>query len=152
MESTKDQISGVHSLIKKKNIQIIDLKFNDLPGLWQHFSIPASELNGATDPKSGIWGEGIGFDGSSIRGFQKIQESDMVLFPDAVTAVTDPVCEVPTLSIICNVFDPVTKDAYTRDPRFIAQKAEAYLKSTGIADESFWGPEYEFFLFDDVRY
>ena len=151
-EVTKEQIAGVHSLIKKKNIQIVDLKFNDLPGLWQHFSLPASELNGSTDPKSGIWSEGIGFDGSSIRGFQKIQESDMVLYLDAATAVTDPVCEVPTLSIICNVFDPVTKEAYTRDPRFIAQKAEEYLKSTGIADQSFWGPEYEFFLFDDVRY
>ena len=149
---TKEQINGVHSLIKKKNIQIIDLKFNDLPGLWQHFSIPASELSDSPDPKSGIWSEGIGFDGSSIRGFQKIQESDMVLYLDAATAVTDPVCEVPTLSIICNVFDPVTKEAYTRDPRFIAQKAEEYLKSTGIADQSFWGPEYEFFLFDDVRY
>jgi glutamine synthetase len=152
IELTKEQISGVHALIKKKNIQIVDLKFNDLPGLWQHFSIPASELNGSTDPKSGIWSEGIGFDGSSIRGFQKIQESDMLLYLDTSTAVVDPVCEVPTLSIICDVFDPINKQAYTRDPRFIARKAEMYLKSTGIADESFWGPEYEFFLFDDVRY
>jgi len=151
-EVTKEQISGVHSLIKKKNIEIVDLKFNDLPGLWQHFSIPASELNGSTDPRSGIWSEGIGFDGSSIRGFQKIQESDMLLYLDTATAVVDPVCDVPTLSIICDVFDPLTKQAYTRDPRFIAHKAEEYLKSTGIADTSFWGPEYEFFLFDDVRY
>ncbi len=149
---TKEQIHGVHALIKKKNIQIVDLKFNDLPGLWQHFSIPAAELNGSTDPKSGIWSEGIGFDGSSIRGFQKIQESDMLLYLDTTTAVLDPVCEVPTLSIICDVFDPLSKKAYSRDPRFIAQKAEEYLKSTGIADESYWGPEYEFFLFDDVRY
>ncbi|MCX6690507.1 MAG: glutamine synthetase beta-grasp domain-containing protein, partial [Methanoregula sp.] len=147
---TKEQISEVHALIKKKNIQIVDLKFNDLPGLWQHFSIPASELNSSSDPKSGIWSEGIGFDGSSIRGFQKIQESDMLLYLDTSTAVVDPACEVPTLSIICNVFDPLTKQPYTRDPRFIAQKAEEYLKSTGIADTSFWGPEYEFFLFDDV--
>lgn len=151
-EKTKEQISSVHALIKKKNIQIVDLKFNDLPGLWQHFSIPASELNGSTDPKSGIWSEGIGFDGSSIRGFQKIQESDMLLYLDTSTAVVDPVCDIPTLSIICDVYDPISKQAYTRDPRFIARKAEAYLKSTGIADESFWGPEYEFFLFDDVRY
>jgi glutamine synthetase len=149
---TKEQIGTVHSLIKKKDIKIVDLKFNDLPGLWQHFSIPATELSESLDPKSGIWTEGIGFDGSSIRGFQKIQESDMLLYLDTSTAVVDPVCEIPTMSIICDVFDPLTKKAYTRDPRFIAQKAEEYLKSTGIADTSFWGPEYEFFLFDDVRY
>lgn len=149
---TKDQINTIQSLIKKKDLRIVDLKFNDLPGLWQHFSIPAAELMESTDPKSGIWSDGIGFDGSSIRGFQKIQESDMLLYLDPATAVVDPVCEVPTLSLICDVFDPINKQAYTRDPRFIARKAEEYLKSTGIADTSFWGPEYEFFLFDDVRY
>ena len=149
---TKEQISAVNALIKKNHIKIVDLKFNDLPGLWQHFSIPATELNGSTSPDAGIWAEGIGFDGSSIRGFQKIQESDMLLYLDTATAVVDPVCEIPTVSIICDVYDPVTKSAYTRDPRYIAQKAEAYLKSTGIADKSFWGPEYEFFLFNDVRF
>ncbi len=149
---TKEQISSVNALIKKNHIKIVDLKFNDLPGLWQHFSIPATELNGSTSPDAGIWAEGIGFDGSSIRGFQKIQESDMLLYLDTATAVVDPVCEIPTVSIICDVYDPVTKSAYTRDPRYIAQKAEAYLKSTGIADKSFWGPEYEFFLFNDVRF
>jgi glutamine synthetase len=149
---TKEQISTVNSLIKKRGLQIVDLKFNDLPGLWQHFSIPATELNGSTSPDSGIWAEGIGFDGSSIRGFQKIQESDMLLFLDTATAVVDPICEVPTLSIICDVYDPVTKTAYTRDPRYIAQKAEEYLRTTGIAETSFWGPEYEFFLFNDVRF
>ncbi|MFA5331413.1 MAG: type I glutamate--ammonia ligase [Methanoregula sp.] len=149
---TKEQISSVHSLIKKNDIKIVDLKFNDLPGLWQHFSIPASELSGATSPDAGIWAEGIGFDGSSIRGFQKIQESDMLLYPDTSTAVVDPICEVPTASIICDVYDPVNKSSYTRDPRFIAKKAEEYLKSTGIADKSFWGPEYEFFIFNDVRF
>jgi glutamine synthetase len=149
---TKEQVSSVGSLIKKKDLRIVDFKFNDLPGLWQHFSIPAQELAKETDPSSGIWTEGIGFDGSSIRGFQKIQESDMVLYLDPSTAVVDPVCEVPTLSIVCNVFDPINKEAYSRDPRYIAQKAEAYLKTTGIGDESFWGPEYEFFLFDNVRY
>ena len=149
---TKEEIAGIHSLVKKKNLRVVDLKFNDLPGLWQHFSIPASELDGATDPGSGIWAEGIGFDGSSIRGFQKIQESDMNLYLDTSTAVVDPVCEVPTLSIICDVFDPITRQAYTRDPRFIARKAKKYLASTGVGDTSYWGPEYEFFLFDDVRY
>ncbi|MFA6363918.1 type I glutamate--ammonia ligase [Methanoregula sp.] len=149
---TKEQINSVHTLIKKNDIKIVDLKFNDLPGLWQHFSIPATELSSSTSPDAGIWAEGIGFDGSSIRGFQKIQESDMLLYLDTATAVVDPVCEIPTVSIICNVYDPVNKSAYTRDPRYIAQKAEAYLKSTGIADKSFWGPEYEFFIFNDVRY
>ena len=149
---TKEQIGNVHSLIKKNNLKIVDFKFNDLPGLWQHFSIPASELLDAKDPGAGIWADGIGFDGSSIRGFQKIQESDMVLHLDTSTAVVDPACEVPTASIICNVFDPINKKAYSRDPRYIAQKAEEYLKTTGIADTSYWGPEYEFFLFDDVKY
>ncbi len=150
--TTKAEINNVQSLIKKNNLKIVDFKFNDLPGLWQHFSIPAKELLDSSDPNAGIWSDGIGFDGSSIRGFQKIQESDMVLYLDTKTAVVDPACEVPTASIICNVFDPINKVAYTRDPRFIAQKAEEYLKSTGIADTSYWGPEYEFFLFDDVKY
>jgi glutamine synthetase len=138
--------------VKEKHIEIVDLKFNDLPGLWQHFSIPSSELTDIDDPTRGIWIDGIGFDGSSIRGFQKIQESDMILMPDPNTAVIDPVCEIPTLSIICGIYDPLTKKPYTRDPRFIAQKAEKYLKSTGIADTSYWGPEMEFFIFDDVRF
>lgn len=138
--------------IKENDIKIVDLKFNDLPGLWQHFSIPASELTDIDDPTRGIWVDGIGFDGSSIRGFQKIQESDMVLIPDPETAVIDPICEVPTLSIICDIYDPLTKQPYTRDPRYIAKKAERYLKSTGIADTSYWGPEMEFFIFDDVRF
>src|SRR3989338_1220681 len=119
----------VKRFVQKNKIQVVDFKFNDLPGLWQHFSIPAQELLG-----DNIWTDGIGFDGSSIRGFQKIQESDMILMPDPGTAVIDPVCQTPTLSLICNIFDPVTKEPYTRDPRFIARKAEKYLKSTGVAD------------------
>ncbi len=150
--ASKSDIDNVFSLIKKDKIKIVDLKFNDLPGLWQHFSIPASELLADSDPEAGIWAEGIGFDGSSIRGFQKIQESDMILSPDAQTAVTDPVCEVPTLSIICDVYDPVAKKPYTRDPRYIAKKAEQYLKEQNIADVSYWGPEPEFFIFDDIRF
>ncbi|MDP2744441.1 MAG: glutamine synthetase beta-grasp domain-containing protein, partial [Dehalococcoidia bacterium] len=138
--------------VKKQNIEIIDLKFVDVPGQWQHFSIPASELTDSDDPTKGIWVEGIGFDGSSIRGFQKIQESDMLLMPDPATAVVDPICATPTLSLICDVHDPATGKPYSRDPRFIARKAEAYLKSTGIADTSYWGPEMEFFIFDDVRF
>jgi len=129
-----------------KGIQFVDLKFNDLPGLWQHFSITLSELN------DDFWKGGIGFDGSSIRGFQAINESDMLLMPDASTAVIDPACEVPTLSIICDVYDPISKKPYTRDPRYIARKAEAYLKTTGIADTSYWGPEFEFFIFDNIQF
>jgi glutamine synthetase len=138
--------------VRQNNIQVVDLKFNDLPGLWQHFSIPASELTELDDPTQGIWVDGIGFDGSSIRGFQKIQESDMILIPDPKTAVLDPACQVPTLSLICDIYDPLTKEPYTRDPHYVARKAEAYLKSTGIADVSYWGPEMEFFIFDDIRF
>lgn len=139
-------------LIKDKGIKIIDLKFNDLPGLWQHFSIPASELSEMDDITRSIWVDGIGFDGSSIRGFQKIQESDMILIPDPATAIVDPVCEVPTLSLICDIYDPLTRKPYTRDPRYIAKKAEKYLKDSGIGDAVYFGPEAEFFIFNNVRF
>ncbi|MDH7576975.1 MAG: type I glutamate--ammonia ligase [Bacillota bacterium] len=139
--------------VKEKEILFIDLKFNDLPGLWQHFTMPASELTELDDlAGNGIFREGVGFDGSSIRGFQEIQESDMILIPDASTAVLDPVCKAPTLSIICDIYDPITRQPYTRDPRYVAKKAEDYLKSTGIAEVSYWGPEMEFFIFDDIRF
>ncbi len=138
--------SDVVALAKEEGVQIVDFKFMDLPGMWQHFSIPATEL------EEDMFDEGLGFDGSSIRGFQAINESDMLLFPDPDTAIVDPVCQIPTLSIICNIKDPITLESYTRDVRHIAQKAEAYLISTGIADTSYWGPEAEFFLFNDVRY
>jgi len=147
---TEEGVKRVWQLIRQHNIRVVDLKFNDLPGLWQHFSIPVEDLDQSA--KKGIWVDGIGFDGSSIRGFQKIQESDMNLFPDPATAVLDPVCEAPTLSLVCDIFDPLTKGAYSRDPRYIAKKAEAYLKKTGIADISYWGPEPEFFIFDDIRF
>jgi glutamine synthetase len=136
----------VRTLAQEAGAQILDLRFVDLPGIWQHFSLP---IRDATDD---LFEDGIGFDGSSIRGFQQIQESDMLLVPDPGTAYMDPVLEVPTLSLICNVFDPVTREPYSRDPRHIAQKAEAYLKKTGIADISYWGPEAEFYIFDDVRF
>ncbi|MBC7345262.1 MAG: glutamine synthetase beta-grasp domain-containing protein, partial [Clostridia bacterium] len=121
---TREDIERVNRLINEHNIQIVDLKFNDLPGLWQHFSIPVSELTEIDDPLESIWVEGVGFDGSSIRGFQQIQESDMILIPDPATAVVDPVCSVPTLSIICDIYDPLTRKPYTRDPRYVAKKAE----------------------------
>lgn len=148
--ATDEGVKRVWKLIRENGVKIVDLKFNDLPGLWQHFSIPIHELD--EDYRKGIWADGIGFDGSSIRGFQKIQESDMNLFLDSSTAVVDPACEVPTLSVICDIFDPLSRKPYSRDPRFIARKAEAYLKSTGIATTSFWGPEAEFFVFDGIRF
>jgi len=127
-------------------LKIVDFKFIDLPGTWQHFSIPTAEL------EESLFSDGLGFDGSSIRGFQAINESDMLLMPDPTTAVADPVCSVPTLSIVCSVLDPVTRKPYNRDPRYIGAKAEDYLRQTGIADISYWGPEAEFFIFDNVRF
>ncbi len=135
----------VLALAKEKGVKMVDLKFIDLPGMWQHKTIPVGELN------EELFSEGHGFDGSSIRGFQDIEESDMLLIPDPSSALIDPFMEVPTLSLICNVVTP-DKVSYSRDARYVAQKAEAYLKTTGIADTSYWGPEAEFFIFDDVRY
>src|SRR5713226_5037131 len=119
--SAKDAIK----LAKDKGARIVDLRFIDVPGLWQHFSIPSGELT------EELFDEGIGFDGSSIRGFQSIHESDMLLVPDRETACLDPVLDVPTLNLICNVLDPVTRQRYSRDPRYVAQKAETYLRTTG---------------------
>jgi glutamine synthetase len=131
---------------KEHNVQMVDYKFLDFIGIWQHFTTPVSEF------EEEVFEEGLGFDGSSIRGWQPIHNSDMTIIPDPSTAVVDPFVEVPTLSLICNIFDPITKEGYTRDPRFVAQKAEAYLKSTGIGDTCFFGPEPEFFVFEDVRF
>ena len=129
-----------------EGVKMVDLRFTDLPGTWQHFTIPVHGLD------EDLFEEGIGFDGSSIRGFKEIHESDMLLILDPESAFIDPVYEVPTLVIMCDIYDPVTRQPYDRDPRFIAKKAEAYLKQTGIGETSFWGPELEFFVFDDVRY
>jgi len=131
---------------KEKNAKMVDFKFLDFIGIWQHFSTPVSEL------KEEIFEEGLGFDGSSIRGWQPIHASDMLVVPDPVTAVMDPFMESPTLSLICNIIDPITREDYSRDPRNIAKKAEAFLKSTGIGDTAYFGPEPEFFILDDVRY
>ena len=138
--------TDVRQLAEKDDVKIVDVKFIDLPGVWQHFSFPVEDL---TDD---IFEDGLGFDGSSVRGFQEIQESDMLLIPDAETARVDPLRSVPTLSLICNVQDPITRQPYTRDPRYIAQKAETYLQGSGVGDLSYWGPEAEFYVFDDVRY
>jgi len=132
--------------VRDAGIKVIDYRFVDLPGVWQHFSTPASEFS--TD----VFEDGLGFDGSSIRGFQQIQESDMLLMPDPSSAFVDPFTAEPTLNIICDVADPLTRESYSRDPRYIARKAQDYLKSTGIADTAFFGPEAEFYILDDVRF
>jgi glutamine synthetase len=141
-----ESVADVLSMVRDNEVQIVDLRFADLPGLLQHFSIPAGELT-----EEGFE-EGYGFDGSSIRGFQEIQESDMLLFPDPTTAVLDPFASHPTLVLNCFVGDPVTGEAYTRDPRNIARKAEAYLSGTGVGDTAYFGPECEFYIFDSVRF
>ena len=133
-------------MVKEEGAQIVDFRFCDLPGLMQHFSVPADELTDA------IFEEGIGFDGSSIRGFQEIQESDMLLVPDPDTAFMDPFTQHATLNINCFVRDPVTGEMYSRDPRYVARKAELYLQQSGIADISYSGPEAEFYIFDSIRF
>jgi len=131
---------------KDKGARMVDLKFCDMIGTWQHFSIPIGGLT------SEVFEEGLGFDGSSIRGWRGIEESDMVVKPDPATAKMDPFMEVPTVSFICDVVLPETLEAYERDPRNVLRKAVAYLKSTGVADTAYFGPEAEFFIFDDIRY
>ena len=131
---------------KKHKAVMVDLKFMDFPGLWQHFSIPINALSISS------FEEGVGFDGSSIRGWQAINNSDMLIIPDSDSVFMDPFTQHPTLSMICNIIDPITREQYSRDPRYVAQKAETYLKSTKIADTAYMGPEAEFFVFDDIRY
>jgi glutamine synthetase len=130
----------------ERGVEMVDLKFVDLPGTWQHMTLPIGALD-AADFESGL-----GFDGSSIRGFQEIHESDMLLIPDASTAFLDPYYTRTTLSLICSVADPVLGEPYQRDPRFVAQKAERHLVATGIADVAYFGPEAEFFVFDSIAY
>ncbi len=136
----------VLKMAKEKKVRVADLRFMDFPGVWQHFTVPLSELTESS------FEDGFGFDGSSIRGWQAIHHSDMLVVPDAGTAKIDPFFEVPTLVLIGNIVDPVTREPYSRDPRYIAQKAEAFLKSSGIGDVAYFGPEAEFFIFDDIRF
>jgi glutamine synthetase len=137
---------SVIELAKKTGAKMIDIKFVDTFGTWQHFSCPIRELT------EEIFSEGLGFDGSSIRGWKSIEASDMLAMPDPATAFIDPFCAVPTLSLTCTIAETGTKEAYTRDPRGIAQRAERYLVSTGIGDQAFFGPEAEFFIFDNVQF
>ena len=139
--------SDVQKLIEERGIEVVDVKFTDLFGQWQHFSLPIEHFS-AED----AFEEGLGFDGSSIRGFQSIESSDMILICDPNTAIVDPICVAPTLSLIGDVYDPISRQPYSRDPRYVARKAVEYMKSTGIADTAYFGPEAEFFVFDKVMY
>jgi glutamine synthetase len=136
----------VLALCREREVKAVDLRFMDFPGLWQHFTIPVDKL------EEDVFEDGLGFDGSSIRGWQAINESDMLIVPQPETASIDPFCPIVTLSMICNIQDPITREDYTRDPRNIARKSVNYLKSTGIGDTAYMGPECEFFIFDDIRF
>jgi glutamine synthetase len=145
-KSPRTSPADVLQRARSAGVKVIDVRFTDLFGAWQHFSLPLGEF------KESVFTEGLGFDGSSIRGFQTIDESDMLLFPDPDTAVVDPVLKVPTMYIVGDVADPITGEPYSRDPRFVARKAEAYLRSSGIADVSYFGPEAEFYIFNSLRF
>jgi glutamine synthetase len=136
----------VLALCREKEVRAVDLRFMDFPGLWQHFTIPATKLEEIT------FEDGLGFDGSAIRGWQAVNESDMILVPQADTAMIDPFASIPTLGMICNIQDPITREDYSRDPRNVARKANNYLLSSNVADTCYIGPEAEFFIFDDVRF
>jgi glutamine synthetase len=136
----------VLALCREKDVKAVDLRFMDFPGLWQHTTIPVRHLT------EDVFEDGLGFDGSSIRGWQAINESDMLIVPQPETAFLDPFTQLATLVMICNIQDPITREDYSRDPRNVARKSVNYLKSTGIADTAYFGPEAEFFIFDDVRF
>ncbi|TVR34628.1 MAG: type I glutamate--ammonia ligase [Spirochaetaceae bacterium] len=144
--STAKTSKDVMALMEKEKVEVVDFRFMDFPGMWQHFSIPATAF------EEDMFSEGLGFDGSSIRGWQAINESDMLVKPVPETAFIDPFTQHKTIVLTCNICDPITGEDYTRDPRNIARKAENYIKSVGVADSVFVGPEAEFFIFDDVRF
>ncbi|HEY5595058.1 MAG TPA: type I glutamate--ammonia ligase, partial [Nitrospiria bacterium] len=139
-------VKEVLEFAKKNKVEVVDLKFVDFPGTWQHFTIPVEEMTEA------LFKEGSGFDGSSIRGWQAINNSDMLVVPDPNTAILDPFCQAPTLSMVCDIMDPITQESYSRDPRYIAKKAESYLLKSKIGDVAYFGPEAEFFIFDGARF
>jgi glutamine synthetase len=138
--------TDVRKLAEDKGVEFVDLRFLDFPGLWQHLTVPIGELT------LDSFENGFGCDGSSIRGWQAINESDMLIIPVPATAIIDPFCQHTTLSMICDIQDPLTRQRYSRDPRSVARKASDYMRSTGIADTAYFGPELEFFIFDHVRY
>ncbi|MCE9563502.1 MAG: type I glutamate--ammonia ligase [Planctomycetes bacterium] len=136
----------VLAFLREREVKAIDFRFMDFPGLWKHFTVPAEVLDEL------VFEDGIGFDGSSIRGWMPINESDMLLVPQPDTLFIDPFCKDVTLAMICNIQDPLTKEDYSKDPRNVARKAVNYMKSTGIADSAMFGPSLEFFVFDDVKF
>jgi len=138
--------ADVLAMADKFGVRMVDFKFTDVPGTWQHMTLSISGLD------EDSFSDGLGFDGSSIRGFQQISESDMLLMPDPATTAIDPFYDEPTLSIICNVVDPITRETYSRDPRYVAQKAELHLQQSGLADTAYFGPEAEFYVFDHVAF
>src|SRR5881275_1434460 len=146
MAKDKKTPSDVSKMIKDREVKLVDFKFTDLPGTWQHFTTTLTEYN------EDIFTDNLGFDGSSIRGWKVINASDMLVVPDPATAWIDIFNAKPTLSLIYTIVDPITREPYDRDPRSLAEKAETYLKNTGIADTANFGPEAEFFIFDEVRY
>jgi glutamine synthetase len=146
MAANSAAIKNVMAMIKKHGVKMIDFRFTDMPGQWQHFSVPVSQFDESS------FEDGLGFDGSSIRGWQSINESDMLVMPDPETANIDPFIQAKSLSLICDIADPITKEPYSRDPRYIARKAIAYLEKSKIADTAFFGPEAEFFILDHVAY
>jgi len=139
-------VKEVLEFAKKNRVEAVDLKFVDFPGTWQHFTISLDELNET------LFKEGSGFDGSSIRGWQAINNSDMLVIPDPNTAMIDPFCQTPTLSMVCDILDPITQESYSRDPRYVAKKAESYLLKSKLGDVAYFGPEAEFFIFDGARF
>ena len=145
-ESRLPSLQEVLSLIEARGVRRIDLNVTDLFGTWHHFAIPPERLT------EELIQNGLGFDSSSLRGFQPIEKSDMLLIPDLDSAVIDPVPNAPTLSLICDVLDPITRAQFSRDPRYVARRAEQYLQASGVADEARFGPELEFFIFDDARF
>jgi len=144
--ASKASAKSVMDMARKNGAKMVDIKFVDTFGTWQHFSCPIGEIG------EEVFEEGLGFDGSSIRGWKSIEASDMLAMPDPATAFMDPFCQVPTLSLTCTIAETGTREAYTRDPRGIAQRSEKYLIGTGIADTAFMGPEAEFFIFDNVQF
>src|SRR6187431_3587300 len=145
-EQNQKTAKSVIADARKQGAKMVDVKFVDTFGTWQHFSVPINELT------EDVFEDGFGFDGSSIRGWKSIEASDMLAMPDPATAFIDPFCAVPTLSLTCTIAETGTREAYNRDPRSIAQKAEKYLASTGLADSAVFGPEAEFFIFDNVQF
>ncbi len=144
--ATKASVQKALNFLKSNKIKFVDLKFIDLPGTWQHYTVPVTEVNAES------FESGFGFDGSSIRGWKSINESDMLIVPDPETIFLDPFIEEPTASFLCDIYDPVTGERYSRCPRNIARKAEEYLRSTKFADVAYFGPEPEFFIFDNIQY